>query len=436
MRYWLLSGMCLVVGCGQEPGHRDSAAPRVEDCGQAIDLEQVKEQIKSQLPVAASMRAADLERLGQATAVPSIKLAESQSLTVLVLQLNPNHLDLSASDFSAEFRWLTDGIPHIADLLDALQATPGMTTIVQPGAVKELTCELEGDTASGTVHFRLEAFLEIRANYVASLREDKWQLVEFSLPVSQAKTRLDNDGNWKTSGAGVLPALRVDLPSVFPAAPREDVPHRQVLYLQQERGEELKLAHGDSVFAVEGLAGTLAQMRSGGQGDSQLPASAIPLVIRADRLMHTGVLADVLQQCHTAGLVDMRLQVFGELPQQFTYFRPLSEIRLVYREPVEDEREFPPMVVDLRASADGDIARLSLNDLPLDDSEALSRHVLEIIGPDEDSAIRFHFTIVVDASLKYERLAEVLAACGHWIDGEGRTRIRRLETDVVIREAK
>ena len=422
--------LVIIAGCNTS----DRAGPlkqRTDDNQPAenklADIESVKKEIKSLLPMAASMSRQDLERLARAVSIPTVDHMDNQSLTALVLVLNPNHLDLSREDFEKEFHWHSR--PDPAALIDALTQTPGMASVSQPGSVKSLSCQVHGDRAEGTAEIELKGFLDMQVNYVAMHDGQSWKVTTFELPNCQAKTELQADGKWKASGLGVRPVLPLSLPTVDVVADREEVPHRRVIYIGRDEGKHERVAIENEVFEPDQLEQKLELFYVGYSGqvgeESRLAPEDVNLVIRADAKVEAGVVVQVLERCIAAGIRDFRFQVIKQAPSEFTSLHLLGEIVVTYKEEPVGGREFSPLTIRIIANDSGGIEQLLLVQQPFKDVEALSMRLHEYLGSvTTKDEIEVSFRIEVDYDLRYEELAKVLAACSYCLNPKGKARIR------------
>ena len=406
--------------------------------GRLTDTDLVKKEIKLLLPMAASMSTEDSERLVNSASIPTIDLMENQSLTTLVLMLHPNQLDVSREQLEKEFRWHSK--PDPAAIINALTRTPGMTSVIQPGSVKAVTCQVHDGRAKGTVQVALKEVFDMQVNYVAVHDGQKWKIRTFELPNCQAKTELQPNGKWKASGLGVRPALQVSLPRVEVVGDREEVPHRRVIYLGRDKGDRNRLAIANEIFEVDELEQRLSLFyvdhNSQPGEDAAIPPEDVNLVIRADAQVDAGLAVDVLERCIAAGIREFRFQVTQPGPSGYTPFRSLGEIAAFYREAPTGGREFPPLPIKIQADMHGKIGKLLVSQDVLKDTEALSARLLEVLGSEATKdKPQFTFRIEVDYDLRYEELVKVLAACSCWSDGEGKISRRPFLWELSRREA-
>ncbi len=75
----------------------------------------------------------------------------------------------------------------------------GYATLIQPEHITDLTCKVEGKTATGTVSFEAKGLYKGRAEYKACLTDQGWKIEEFRLPGYQIRLTKQEDGKWKKS---------------------------------------------------------------------------------------------------------------------------------------------------------------------------------------------------------------------------------------------
>lgn len=168
------------------------------------DIAKIKDELKIELVMAAHMPAKDLVRMSHSsTGKFSTADFTNQPLTLLVLMMHKVSKDELSADQTREISYTEDAIDP-GDLLEAIIPTGiyryfhPAPSVIQLKYIRTLTCTIKGDTATGIVTVAAKPW-QMSPHYVARKINGKWKVVEFSLPVNQAKTVLGKDGSWKIS---------------------------------------------------------------------------------------------------------------------------------------------------------------------------------------------------------------------------------------------
>jgi RNA polymerase sigma factor (sigma-70 family) len=173
--------------------------------------DRVAEIIKDLVPAAAGMSKDDMKRLSTPGEAPSFDKFDNQTLTLLVLDLNP--ADSKDPDKRRDFRFLEEN-PNPAKLADSISRSQakGFGSIIQPEFITEVTCRVKGDVAKGAVTFRGlyfrvrdirdllskgEPIYEGCVEYTAHRIDGKWRVDEFRLPNYKIKVVRNAEGKWK-----------------------------------------------------------------------------------------------------------------------------------------------------------------------------------------------------------------------------------------------
>jgi RNA polymerase sigma factor (sigma-70 family) len=194
----------------------DIAAGRVQTPGElehpdGMPDEKVATKIRELIPQTSSSSMADLKRLSTPGEVPTLDRFDNQSLTMVLLALEPPDADNAAA--RREFHYVEDTPSplKIAETLSRSRAN-GYCTFLQPDFITGLTCQVKGDVAKGVVSFRGLYFrvrdlrdllnkgdpiYEGRVEYTARRIDGNWRLEEFRLPNYKLKVVRKADGNWK-----------------------------------------------------------------------------------------------------------------------------------------------------------------------------------------------------------------------------------------------
>ena len=98
---------------------------------------------------------------------------------------------------SAEFRF-SSSTPNPNKLVKLLEPTTTVDcwTALHPKYIKNVTCNVKDDTATGEIAFDAELYSG-QVQYVASKAKENWQINEFSFPVRDWRFVRGEDGNWQ-----------------------------------------------------------------------------------------------------------------------------------------------------------------------------------------------------------------------------------------------
>ena len=72
----------------------------------------------------------------------------------------------------------------------------GPVTAIHVERITNFTCEIDGDTARGTVSYKVPDLYRGNVNYVAQRKGDTWRITEFLMPAHEIHIVRDDDGKW------------------------------------------------------------------------------------------------------------------------------------------------------------------------------------------------------------------------------------------------
>ena len=373
--------------------------------GCTTDRESAEDEIRDLLPAAASMSLDAMNQLASSPASPTLDSVKSQSLTAIFLFLQPSHVDVSEENFQRHVAWLTPTYPHPADFIKPMMASEGdgYASVIQPGSVSDLSCTLEEGRATGSATFTLAGILEGTIDYSARRENDSWLITSFEIPHLQAKTVLQEDGTWKAHGQGVAPVISVRLPSLDQVGPRVESAGRLVISARRSLEDTLEIAIGDEKTSLENFS-TLLLSALAANDNRGIAVAETTAVIRADRQLDSGSLHAIVSECSGAGIRLFRLPLDRRQAEPAIFTEP-GEI--AFRLPAGDAAaDTPPLQITLSADNDGYLSGIQLHDKQFGSIEDLHRSLREILGNQHGQ-----FSLVTNAALKYDLLAEVLGAC-------------------------
>lgn len=126
---------------------------------------------------------------------------KNQSLSVVLLHVDPIRAAEENPKAAKEFRYLTEGYPRPADLAEAMEKSrwKGYVTLVQQGYITDCNVKAKDGVAEGTFSFQADGLYAGSAEFTAKYQDDEWKIVEFRLPNYGIKTVFSEDGLWQQS---------------------------------------------------------------------------------------------------------------------------------------------------------------------------------------------------------------------------------------------
>lgn len=167
----------------------------------AADESFTAERAKALIPEAAGAPADEFRKLGEAAVPTTLRLSNGDSLTWLVLMYTPGP---DTPENPTSFRWLFgNNTPNPATIAAAIMGPKDKSgkarpyvTLIHPEYITDCTCNVDGETSTGTVAFRAKKVYEGTAEYTARKKNGKWRIEAFRLPDLKITTVLGADGKW------------------------------------------------------------------------------------------------------------------------------------------------------------------------------------------------------------------------------------------------
>jgi hypothetical protein len=186
MRSLLLAVVACVIGCSTPSAGEDKGL--------------TPEEAKALIPEAAGAPAADLQKIGTTGGDPTKQIpSNGESLTWLALSYAPGP-DAPKNPTALRF---VEGTLNPADFARAIMGPKDKDgkrrkygTLIHPEYITDCTCKVDGDSATGTVTFKVEKVYEGKVEYTARKKDGKWRIEEFRLPDLKLTTALGADGKW------------------------------------------------------------------------------------------------------------------------------------------------------------------------------------------------------------------------------------------------
>ncbi len=162
------------------------------------------DQIRQLIPGAAAMRTADFKRMATSPTTPKASDFEDKSLTLMFWTIP--HVADADEETREEFEFVTERIPRPSDLAREMWRTVGAggvriqtgpVTAIHAERITKMHCKVEGDRATGTVHFEVPDLYRGKVDFVARQHDGKWRIEEFSMPARKIHIVRDEQGTWR-----------------------------------------------------------------------------------------------------------------------------------------------------------------------------------------------------------------------------------------------
>ena len=158
----------------------------------------VRAEIRKLVPEASAMKQADFEKLAR-SAAPNPEDIEEKSLTLMLL-----HVEITPDDSAAqrkEFRYqqppkpdeLAAEIYRIASRAGKRVVLKGPVTLLSADRITNVTADVQGDNATGTVNFKAPELYEGAVQYTARREDDAWRITEWRVPAYDVHLIYDDE---------------------------------------------------------------------------------------------------------------------------------------------------------------------------------------------------------------------------------------------------
>jgi hypothetical protein len=129
---------------------------------------------------------------------------QSLSVALLCTWKYEDDIEVGYSERLDEFRYTCLGSPSPTEILEILGASGSMgyCSFIQYDNITNVTCNIEGDVATGVISFNVPRLYQGDVLYKAELKEQTvWEIVEFSLPNHHWTFHRDAEGFWRWTDA-------------------------------------------------------------------------------------------------------------------------------------------------------------------------------------------------------------------------------------------
>lgn len=413
---------CLLVH-GEEP---KPTAPGKPDNNKTPVPKETLDAIRESIVERSSFDVESFSKIAASDVPPSLKDFPSHPLSlVLCFFLQSNHADEMTKDLRQDMDFGDFLPPPPAAFAKNLYALPDLRlTAVTRTGIKELTCELKDDQASGIAKIRFSDIFTANVQYQARLIDGKWQATEFSLPKWDVKIVRQPNQKWLATGMGVeglpvrLPFLRQGLPSRDSAAPRL----RVNIGFNPEGGEadvkaqKLVVFVNQKMIPLADFQKSLPQTIKEFTQQKQTTAKKTAMLLWADRKVAWGPLEKFLYAAHAAGIEDFRFAAEGQTAEKWDSDTHAGhgEFRVLIPKPEINDPDFEvafPMPIDVQADANGKITSISMKGRKFGEQEAPAevKRMAEIL---KHPLVTIAVEIQASPHLHYGNLLNVLSAFG------------------------
>lgn len=170
---------------------------------QANEAEELAK-IKLLAPAASSMKLADLDKVATATTAPKPGDIEAKTLTWMLLCASIANDD---AEVLAEFGSIGDRPPKPSEMAKEMtrnvrgvgrfRFATGPVTMIHGDRITDIHGEVNGDTATGVIKYRVPNLYQGKVHFVARKHDGKWRIEEFKMPARKVHIVLSEQGMWE-----------------------------------------------------------------------------------------------------------------------------------------------------------------------------------------------------------------------------------------------
>ena len=144
-----------------------------------------KDQIRTYITQAAAMQRADFNQMATMSTSPKAEDVEDKSLTLLLFAHR-----FSPDNETEQFQLLSGYHPKPAELAQivnrgfgggALFIPTAPVSIIQQDYITDVTCEVDGEQASGVVSFEVPKVYRGKVTYIAEKKPSHWHITELMM---------------------------------------------------------------------------------------------------------------------------------------------------------------------------------------------------------------------------------------------------------------
>jgi len=369
------------------------------------DAAEVAAQIKELIPKASAMAREDMDKLARSTTMPTASDLEDKSLTFMLFTLRPKD-DEAAKQ---QFQYLTDRHPkpsaiakeiyRVGIRVGKLRLLKGPVTFIHADRITDLTCNVEGDTAKGTVAFKVPDLYQGSVKYVAKRKDGNWQIQEFILPAYDTHLVRNAEGTWEQLSS----EQRADAAEPSIDTIDLNVTARRTIKI---RGDETP---------IDGANSLRSRLSSLTEQLGKKPA-AIPVRITVDDGASYGDCKQVIRACQENRFERFVLQLGGD-SYPFSVPTAAPSERFLY------EGSIPPLRLRLKAGQNGEIRQILLNQRAFRRLSDVRSPIAALLGDERGPgsiADSVELELECDDALKFEHVAEAYQVVSWYVDDSGK----------------
>ncbi len=418
-----LSLLCLLLGSASCAEDSKSKSPE-KDISQAAVPKETLAAIQKALIEDAAVDKISLIKLAQRDTPPSPEDIASHNLSVMLcFMAQPWNLDQSPDKLDQDLELDSEFPPPPTEYFEGLMKNRvgEKFCVMTPEGIKELTCKIEANQATGTVKFRFAEIFTANVHYTAELKDGAWRATKFWLPAWDIKIDRQQNQNWLASGMG-LTVPYVNLPRVDGVPARNPTAPRLKINIGLKSSSRFDPSPPDDLVVIEynPFAKTkledfqmkLPELIKAFEKEHATTAKKMSLVIWADHRAEWGKIEKFLQAAMELGVRDIRLVADSKNPLH----RPKEMHSIgVFTVRVEDSFDDNPDIVPafqqtLKIYADpkGQIKSINFES----DSLAEDQILAKVKSFAESSKNPLDLELHADPKLLYGKLHQVLSKCG------------------------
>ena len=394
------------------------------------------EAIRDSIFESASFEAESMAKIAASDSPPQLKEFPSHPLSmVLCFFMHPYQLDESTEKVNHDFSYDSQIPPPPAAIFKGLYLLPSTRmTAVPRTAIKDLTCEIKDNHATGVAKIRMPDIFTANVHYQARLLDGKWQIQEFSLPAWDIKIVKQENKTWKATGVGVE-GVPLRIPSMLRgiyAPARDDVAPRYRVNIgfhpddseKEAKAKKIVAFIGAKIIPLEGFQKELPSAIKVFAEQHKTKPEKIALSLWADKDVTWGSLEKLLRAANQSGIQDVRLVLNARTEKDD--FVDRGEFRLSMPElkmiAPEDEPAFP-MPLQIHADQDGKINKIVFRGMTFKTAQIDAELLRAIDARFQGIAVANKLgpqtlEITASPSCRYDDVLKMLSATGHTVPGE------------------
>ncbi len=367
------------------------------------DTDATAAEIKRLIPEAAAMAREEVEKLARSDTTPRASDLENKSLTFIFFTLRwKEH-----AEAKEQFQFLK-GVPKPSDIaretyrvgmrIGKLTLLKGPVTFIHADRITDFTCNVQGDTAKGTVSFKVPDLYQGKVDYVAKRKDGEWKIEQFILSAYDIHIVRNAEGTWDKLSLGQrmdTATMRIDTIGLSVSA-------RKTIGI---KGDETPKDDANAV---------LSRLNRYAEERGKKPAAVLVRITVNDRASY-GDFRRVIQACQKNRFERFVLQCGRD---SYPFNAPLA----APPEGLPNPDTLPPLRLRLKAGQDGEIRQIILNDRVLRGFDELHGYIISILGDERGPgsvADSVELELHCDDALRFKHVAKACQAVSYFVDSGG-----------------